>query len=912
MAWMGFAYMPNAYDYRQIALAAICGVAGSLARFFFVRQARRVRASKSEMMRWLGLAAVCAWVVHPYATPHLVGGGDAHHYAQQLADSAAQLRQGVYQLFVGQSSFAFNGDIHPLRSAPYFSYLGAALSIVTGPAFAATAVQNLMIVLSLCGGVAIVYALLTRLRPRSAWPAFWLTTAFAASPGVLALVYSGDMIASWLTLPWLPLVFYATIRCWLAKDPVPAFCVLAGSLAIVWLTHPPIAFWTSALVALPLIARLIVRWESGRGLWLIAACTASCLALCGYVFVSVHTLEMPTDPNLVAFVRNGGVFEILRTGWAGLGKPLDPTGGDLIRNLQLSPALWFAALIGIGSIRRYRWVAGTLLLGSAILLLLLYPSPLLAGRLWKIMPESVINATEKWPMQRFYPILSVLVPFLAILAWPETITRRRKLFAATLLVCLSSAALFSLVDARKLIARGIAVTSSAEMSGRRMRPENVVLSRYTYEYFGRLPRSFTHGTVSPEMQNRLLARNTLTPVDANLLALAPNTPFGAASTGTRHRFTPTDYGGRYVPPLRIEPGSTYFVRFLFGSQPANGTLQLLGRYIYREYHLPASGEAFAFGMGPGRSNGFSLWTTAAIADDVDIRYYNQPNRPAPKDLGDIELLSVIPDRLPLHLLGLQPYQITVRSDAASWLETPKIYLPGYIADIDGQPVTVEQSPDGLAMIPVPAGQHRVHLSYVGPLGLRLAYWATLAVWVVFFIFWRWQRRTPAANDVFINLGRAATAIALLGFVSLGAVKTFAYYRVPPQPSLAAGPVEMKFTLPVGLEKKWEHLWDFEHGNNKWSVHCYYENGQNIRIGLARDSKSVAESEAFQVNYLRKHKLVATLSPDPTDREPRLSIWINQRLVIRQNLTRSVEGREVAPKRFSGEILRLGLGDAPID
>jgi hypothetical protein len=466
--------------------------------------------------------------------------------------------------------------------------------------------------------------------------------------------------------------------------------------------------------------------------------------------------------------------------------------------------------------------------------------------------------------------------------------------------------------AHKFVARGRAASSSPEMSARRLRSENVVLSRYSYEYYGRLPRVFTHGTVSPWMQNRLLARNTLTPADINLRALGPDTPRGPVFARSRHRFIPTEYGGYYVPPLRLEPARTYFVRFIFGTERADGTLQLLGRYIYREYPLPMSGELHAFGIGLPRRNGFSLWTTAPVADDIEMRFYSQNSHPTPENLGDVELLAVNPDRLPLQLLSLQPYQVAVRSTVLSWLEMPKLYLPGYIADIDGQTVSVERSPDGLAMVPVPAGQHRVQLSYVGPLALRLAYWATVAAWVLFLIFWRWRRHTPKAALAFINLGRTATAFALIGLVSWGAAKGYAAYRVSPPPSLAVGPVEVKFTLPVGLEKKWEHLWDFENANTQWSVHCYYENGQNLRIGLVRDSHLVAVSEAFQVNYLRQHRLVATLTPDPLGREPRLRVWVNQRLVLRPNLTKTAYGREVPPAPFSGNILRLGIGDAPIN
>lgn len=917
LGWMWLAHMPEDFTYRQLVLAAASGALGSWAGPALMLQARRTRSCMGEALRWLGLAGVCLWLIHPYATPHLVGGGDAHHYAQQLADASRQVRQGEFQLFVGQSAFAFNGDIHPLRTAPYFSYIGAAVSLITGPSFAPTAVQNLLIVGSLCSAVALIYALLTRLRPQTAWPAFWLTTGFAACPGVLTLIYSGDMVASWLTLPWLPLVFYATIRSWSADNPVPSLRLLAGSLAMVWLAHPPIAFWTSLLVGLSLATRVVVRWERGRSLWLVTACGATCLLLCGYVFVSVKTLQLPVDPGLVTFVRHGGMLEILRAGWAGIGQPVDPAGADLIRNLQLSPALWLAAIIGMASVRRHRWSAGALLVGACGMLVLLYPSAHVSGRLWTLMPASVISATDKWPMQRFYPILSVVVPFLALLAWPQKLSFFRRAWVPhVLLTALSAAVIFSLYDARKFVARGYAVTSSAEMSERRLRPENVVLSRYSYEYFGRLPRVFTHGTVSPWMQNRLLARNTLAPIDSNLLALDQKNHTGIAPLRTRHRFIATEYGGRYVPPLRLEPNHRYFVRFVFGAQPATGTLQLLGRYIYREYPLPTSGEDLAFGMGTPRRNGFSLWTTAPVADDVEMRFYKQPDTPPTANLGDVELLAVNPNQLPLQLLSVHPYQIAVRASTDTWLETPKIFLPGYIAEIDGVSAPVERSPDGLTMIPVPAGQHRVHLSYLGPPALRAAFWTTFIAWLVLLTAWGFRRQlAPVTGIAFIHLGRATVALTVIALISFGATRAYAAFSTTaPRANLAVAPVEVHFTLPVGLEKQWQKLWQFEHAGATWSIHCYYENGQNARIGLARGTALHAVSEAFQINYLRQHRLIATLQHAPKGAPPQLRVWVNQRLVLRPKLNPNIAygGGAFAETPFDGHILRIATSEGPID
>ena len=921
LGYLWLTQMPSAFDYRQLVFAVAAGASGGVIQHFFVRQVRQTRGTGGEMLRWWGLALVCAWAINPYATPHLVGGGDAHHYAQQLADARTQMQAGNFELYVGQSAYAFNGDIHPLRTAPYFSYVGGAMSLVGGDALPPTAAQNLLIVLSLGAGVSGLYLLLTRLRPRAAWAASILAAAFATSPGILALIYSGDMVASWLTLPYLPLVFYALIRLSEAKEPTPPLILLTGALAMLWLTHAPVAFWTTLLSILSLLTWFLYSGNRLSRLWLLTASGAGVLCLCGYVFVSVQSLELPTDPNLIHFVRGGGMFEILKTGWAGLGRPIDPAGEDLLRNLQLSPALGLAALVGLASLRRPRWTTGALILGAIGLLALLYPATSVAGRIWAIMPEAVISASDKWPMQRFYPILSALVPFLALLAWPRRLSRSSQLMSAGLLIAMGLATAYSLYDTRKFITRGYAITSSPEMSQRRMRPENVVLSRYSYEYYGRLPRAFTNGTVSPWMQNRLLNRGTLTPIDQNLLAIDP--PVTPAQPGlpkpvnrTRHRFVATDYGGYYVPALKLEPNQAYFVRFLFALKHAQGTLQLLGQNIYREYTLPMAGQDHAFGMGALQRNGFSLWTTAQTSDQVEIRFYNAPNQPAPENLGDVDLIHVNPKQLPLRMDSLNPYQITVQTQTDTWLETPKLFLPGYAAEIDGRRVPVERSPDGLVMIPVPAGQHQVNLNYVASPLLRASFWLMIFSGLGLLIFVFWRSRWPATADAaFINFGRIATMPLILGTLFLALNQVRSHRPIIDPPALAASPLEIKFTLPVGRHGTWETLWDFNHGGVTWAIRCYYENGQNLRVALAQGSKLYAVSEAFQVNYLLRHRLIATLSPAPEGQPPQLKIWVNQRLVLRPVLNPypgSLHGAEFAAVGFNGRIFHITRSAGPVE
>jgi hypothetical protein len=76
-----------------------------------------------------------------------------------------------------------------------------------------------------------------------------------------------------------------------------------------------------------------------------------------------------------------------------------------------------------------------------------------------------------------------------------------------------------------------------------------------------------------------------------------------------------------------------------------------------------------------------------------------------------------------------PYRARVTSTGEAWLETPRIFIEGYRAWVDGNPVEASRSPEGLVMIPVPAGASVAELSYQGPFVLRLAYWTALAGWI---------------------------------------------------------------------------------------------------------------------------------------------------------------------------------------
>ena len=92
----------------------------------------------------------------------------------------------------------------------------------------------------------------------------------------------------------------------------------------------------------------------------------------------------------------------------------------------------------------------------------------------------------------------------------------------------------------------------------------------------------------------------------------------------------------------------------------------------------------------------------------------------------------------------------------------------------------------------------------------------------------------------------------------------------------------------------------------------------MRLGLAEGSNLVAVSEAFQINYLRTHRLIAQL-PDPSAKSAaKLQLWVNQRLVLRPNLTPSIGIKADKPatlvfaQAFSGRVIHVGPSDGPIE
>jgi hypothetical protein len=68
---------------------------------------------------------------------------------------------------------------------------------------------------------------------------------------------------------------------------------------------------------------------------------------------------------------------------------------------------------------------------------------------------------------------------------------------------------------------------------------------------------------------------------------------------------------------------------------------------------------------------------------------------------------------PAEIMRFAPEQIVIRAqtDTPAWLSVALVHYPGWVADIDGQPVPIVRAYGAASAIPLPTGEHIVTLSY---------------------------------------------------------------------------------------------------------------------------------------------------------------------------------------------------------
>jgi hypothetical protein len=265
---------------------------------------------------------------------------------------------------------------------------------------------------------------------------------------------------------------------------------------------------------------------------------------------------------------------------------------------------------------------------------------------------------------------------------------------------------------------------------------NIVLTRYSFSSFPFVPPYFSHGYIDPYLENRVLAPDQKTVLASNVVAAEPSAaateiPLTAAYDGVQVAVL--------SPAFAIAPGVRYAARFVPLTPLAPGSLLVAGKIVLRQYYMPDSAMGMlhqvpgnAFGLNVNSRDFFPLWTSQSQPETIGIHYvYDQPPpAPVPVHFARLYLQAYALDRLPVKVSSWMPYRAnTTAAATGDWLETPRMYLPGYAATVNGRTADVSASPGGLVAVRLQAGENDVVLRYPGPWLLRVAYGLALLTWL---------------------------------------------------------------------------------------------------------------------------------------------------------------------------------------
>jgi hypothetical protein len=689
----------------------------------------------AEGLRLAVLLAATLAIYRPFVSGPFFGQFDATWYHGTLADAREQFWSGTFPVYVGQGEQSWNG--FPSVQRPGTFGLALALDVATAGRLRTLTLLHLVIVASALGAAVSAYFSLRWLAPGRRWSAALAALLYVSCPALLWMPFTGDMYPTFVAAPYLPLCLLGVVRCYRKPDRWAA-ALQAAPLALVWMAHAPLGLWMTAVMAASALVRLaLVRttWQVVR-CWLLAAGLFAVFS--GWYFVSVATMgvEAVAPPNAD---EAGSVFSLLAPSYVRsvmtnltaatpgvflpVGRP--PSG---LTDLQPGYPLLALALAGVVSLYRSEAAHKALVLATLAVAAFVLPVPWLTERLWGLLPQPFVVSTQ-WPMLRLWPLLAPLACFAGMLAfsrlprsWPA---------ACVSLALLAGLCVWSLREAEKFRAWGEAkVVTSREKASRSLLPENAALYTYAAPPGSRLHSAQRHDFerwLDPALEQRLLRRDE-SPLASALdsVPLSPAGQTGDVRLGDGVTL-PRPYdqpGATVLARAKVRPGVRLLLAVRYRTRRFHGHLQCLGPRAYRDCWLTpdTDGEATAY---------LPLWTTGPEETEVEVRVVCDGTAKPGESYAEVTSLSWGPYRpadLALGLRSLIPYRASVNAPEPCLLQTPRLYVPGYEARVNGRRTATSRT-QGMATVAVPAGSSWVELRYRGTPAMRLAFWVGAVGWL---------------------------------------------------------------------------------------------------------------------------------------------------------------------------------------
>jgi hypothetical protein len=214
------------------------------------------------------------------------------------------------------------------------------------------------------------------------------------------------------------------------------------------------------------------------------------------------------------------------------------------------------------------------------------------------------------------------------------------------------------------------------------------------------------------------------------------------------------------------------------------------------------------------------------------------------------------EKLPIQMLAQTPFTAQVRAQTAGFLETPRVFLEGYTAVVNGKDTPVQRSPGSLVMVPVPAGESKVVVEYIGPSQLRLAWWVSLGC----FAAWPWlvlgmSAYAPSGLARFASrCYRPACFIvagALVIIAGVGAVRSIR------QAHANYGSLRLEVKLATQPAYPKEPLLVVGRTGAADCVFLSYEPDNRVRVGFDHWSSGGPLSEPLEIDLTQTHTVEIT-------------------------------------------------------
>ena len=252
----------------------------------------RRRTPWIESIRVILLVAASFLAVLPFLTSRMIGGVDARWYAFMLKGFTDQIGSGHIPFLIGEGPYAWNGGVHPFRSAPVYMLVGGLWKILTLGRAGAYTLQHLTVLTSAVAGTLGFYRAATLILGARRWTACAFALVYLFTPSWLATVYKADAYMSYMAFAAMPLVLFGNARTLMQADG-KGYMTLGIGLALMWMCHPPIALLTTTATLFIQAASVVAN---GVAAWKRAALGAGLFAvLAAYYFGSMS--ELPPIPE---------------------------------------------------------------------------------------------------------------------------------------------------------------------------------------------------------------------------------------------------------------------------------------------------------------------------------------------------------------------------------------------------------------------------------------------------------------------------------------------------------------------------------------------------------------------------------------------------------------------------------------